>query len=119
MPNTQRQTIESVVALIGSGTVIGATKDMESTRAGGIGVSVSITRDSADTDVDVHVEASHDSSLWRIVETTNIVVTAANPDAQFDKSYQGTRKFMRARIVNKTANGLSATELIVVRKENL
>ncbi len=118
MSNIQRQAIESVTPLAGSGTAIGATKDMESTRAGALGVSVSITRDAADTDVDIHVEVSHDASLWRIVETTNLAVTAGALEKQFDKTFQATRKFMRARIVNKTANGLSETEFITVRKEN-
>lgn len=118
MGNLQRQTLETTTAMAGSATLVGKTHDMEDTRAGAMHYSLTITRDSADTDVDLIVEHSHDASIFRTVELTNHPVTAGAPTQEFDKTYPATRRFMRARIVNKTANALSVTELIGLRKEH-
>ncbi len=119
MGNLQRQTLESIVALAGSGTVVGKTHDMEGTRAGAINFSLTITRDAGegDTDVDLIVEHSHDASIFRTVELTNHAVSAGTPTQEFDKVYPATRRYLRARIVNKTGNALSVTEFISLRKE--
>lgn len=106
------QDVETVTPLGVSGTFAGVSRDVE--RVGRYGVSVLVTRDAVDSDVDVIVENSDDNVAWRHVETTNLAVTGAAPSNELNKSYQPTRKFMRTRLVNNTANALSATELISV-----
>ena len=119
MPNAQRQTIETVAALAGSATFDGAWHDMESAGAGALGYSVHVTRDTMDTDVDVILQVSHDKTLIREKKLDNLVISVATPDKQLDvEAEQATRRYMRVRLVNKTANGLSATDLMTVRKEN-
>ena len=119
MGNLHRQTIETEVALIGSGTVVGKTNDMESTRSAALHFSITVTRDAADTNVDLIVEHSHDASTWRGVEVTNLAVSVGTPTQEFDKTYVATRRYLRGRLVNNTANGLSTTEFITVRKEQV
>ncbi|MCJ2530698.1 MAG: hypothetical protein LN413_00050 [Candidatus Thermoplasmatota archaeon] len=119
MPNAQRQTIETVAALAGSATFDGAWHDMESAGAGALGYSVHVTRDTVDTDVDVILQVSHDKTLIREKMLDNLPVTSGNPDQQLDvEAEQATRRYMRVRLVNKTVNALSATDLITIRKEN-
>lgn len=110
------QIVDTVTPLVGSGSFGGASRDVK--RVGRYGISVLVTRDSIDTDVDVIVENSDDDTAWRHVETTNLVVTAAVPSNDLNKSYQPTRRFMRTRLVNNTVNGLSATELVAVAGTN-
>lgn len=110
------QIVDTVTPLIGSGSFGGASRDCQ--RKGRYGISVLVTRDTVDTDVDVIVENSDDDTAWRHVETTNLVVTAAAPSNDLNKSYQPTRRFMRTRLVNKTVNALSATELVAVAGTN-
>lgn len=110
--NWIEQAIDTVTPLGASGSFGGSSRKVE--RVGRYGVSVLVTRDAVDSDVDVIVENSDDDVAWRHVETTNLAVTAAVPSNDLNKSYQPTRKFMRTRLVNKTVNALSATELVSV-----
>lgn len=114
MQNFAQQIIVTQVALLGSADVQGPTEDME--RLGSFNVSVLVTRDSADTDVDIEVEDSFDGTAFRLVELTNLAVSAGTPTQEFDKEYPLNRKFMRVKITNKTANDLSVTEVIVLKK---
>ena len=106
------QNIDTVTPLGVSGTFGGFSRDLG--LVGRYGISVFVTRDAVDTDVDVIVENSDDGAAWRHVETTNLPVTAAAPSNELNKSYQPTRKFMRTRLVTNPVNALSATELVSV-----
>lgn len=115
MANFQEQTIETTALLAGSATFTGA--EHETQIAGAFGVSVFVERDSADTDVDITVEHSHDKVTWRLVELTNKAVSAGTPTQTLDKVYEITRKYLRVKLANKTANDFKTTELITMMKE--
>ena len=108
--NPMDQTIDTVTPLVGSASFGGLSRDTK--LLGRYGISCLITRDTVDSDADVIVENSDDNSAWRLVELTNIAVTSGTPSNEVNKTYVPTRQFMRTRIVNKTANDLSATELV-------
>lgn len=106
--NYTEQVVETVTPLGVSGTFTGAAKDCS--RVGRFGVSVYVERDTVDTNVDVFIENSDDGVTFRQVEDpTNLVVAAGNPD-ELNKTFVPTRRFMRFRLVNNTANALAATE---------
>ena len=111
--NFAEQIVVTEVALLGSANVQGAAQDMA--RCGSFNVSVRVTRDAADTDVDILVEDSHDATAWRAVETTNLAVSVGTPTQEFDKEYPLNRVWMRVKITNNTANDLSVTEVIVLK----
>lgn len=112
--NFAEQIIVTEAALLGSADVQGVAQDMA--RCGSFNVSVRVTRDSADTNVDILVEDSHDATAWREVETTNLAVSAGTLTQEFDKEYPLNRVWMRVKITNITANDLSVTEVIVLKK---
>ncbi len=107
--NAQLFTAQTTTPLGPSGTFGGTAVDLQ--YYAGYGISVFITRDTVDTNVDVIVEESADNLTWREVETINLAVTAAAPSNGLQRVYSPIRRYMRTRLVNKTANALSVTEL--------
>lgn len=116
--NFAEQLILIVTPLEGSGDRQLVAQDMA--RCGSFNVSVTVTRDTADTNVDILVEHAHDgdqpSPAWEAVETTNLAVSVGTPTQTFDKEYPLNRQWMRVKITNITANGLSVTRVIVLKK---
>lgn len=108
--NPMDQTLDTVTPLVGSASFAGLSRDAK--LLGRYGVSCLVTRDTVDSDADVIVENSDDDAAWRLVELTNLAVTAAAPSNELNKTYVPTRRYMRTRVVNKTVNDLSATELV-------
>ncbi len=106
--NWTDQRIDTVTPLVGSASFGGTVRDLK--LVGRYGVSVFVQRDTVDSDADVIVENSDDNVTYRHLKTTNLPVTAADPDNEYNEVFVPTRRFMRFRIVNNTANDLAATE---------
>lgn len=112
--NEQVQNIETVAPLGGSATWTGTSRDL--LNFAGLGVSVYVARDTADTVVQVVVQDSHDNATWRTRETVELPVTAAAPGNGTNRLFSPTRRYMRVMLVNTTANGLSVTEVVTMQK---
>ena len=96
------------------------SKEFDVDKYDSIGVSVFLTRDTVDTDVDFIIEhrwrTSGAGSTYRQLDLVNLPVTGAAPSNSLDSVYVSTRNLIRIRLVNKTVNALSVTEFGVQLK---
>jgi len=111
----QVQAVETVTPLAGSTTFTGAARDCITFES--FGISVFITRGAVNTNVDVIVENSSDGGVtFREVDRVNLPVTPSTLSRALNRVYSVTRQHYRAKLINNTANALSVTELVTMRK---
>jgi hypothetical protein len=111
--NIQVQSVETDVALGPSGSFDGAPHDC--LNYAGFGVSVYVAR-IADTQVNVAIEDSLDGVIWRGREVVELALDATHIVAMMNRVWSPTRRYMRARLANLTANALLSTEMITLLK---
>jgi len=113
--DTQQQPlVETTAALGADATFTSPARDCLTFRR--FGVSVFAQRGGANTNVTIVVENSDDGVTFRTVQSMNFIVNPAGPTVTFNNTYDATRRFMRVRVSNNTANALAATEVSVMRK---
>jgi hypothetical protein len=110
----QQQMVETTTLLGGSATFTSTGRDCITFRK--FGVSVFLQRGAANTNVDIIVEDSLDDVTYRTVESVNALLTPVATIVNFNRIYDSTRRFIRTRLVNNTANALAATEVVSTRK---
>jgi hypothetical protein len=114
--NLQAAFVESTAPLGPSATFNGAPHDC--INYAGFGVSLYIERGGADTNVDLVVEDSIDGGItWRVLRPAiNLPVTASQLTNRASVVMSTIGQFVRATIINRTANVLGVTELAVMLK---
>jgi len=112
--NTQVQAVETVVPLGASATFNGAEHDCINYE--GLAASLHLVGGVVGTVVQLLLEC-HDApaSVWRTVETHNIVV-GAGTTVWFSRVWAVLRRYTRITLVNATANALAETDLATMRK---
>lgn len=111
---SQEITVDTTAPLGGNATFTSSTKDSEGWPY--FSISVYVERNVADTNVDATVENSNDGVTWRVQDRTNLQLTASQPVQILNRVYSITRRYIRVRLVNNTANALAGTELTTIQK---